>query len=92
MSILISPRGEHSLQLRIMEGQTENFTPRGQNSPKGASSPLGSKLAPRGEVNGHQGCQIFLGPNIPNGISIPNDHKLGIPNCHKIYQMAVKYT
>jgi hypothetical protein len=26
-----NPRGEHSLQFRRMEGQTENFTPRGQN-------------------------------------------------------------
>jgi hypothetical protein len=39
-----TPMGEHSLLFRKMEGQTENFTPRGQ------ISTLGSKFAPRGEV------------------------------------------
>jgi hypothetical protein len=34
----------NTLLFRRMEGQTENFTPRGQNSP------LGSKFSPRGEV------------------------------------------
>jgi hypothetical protein len=45
-----------------------------------------------------QGCQIFLGPNIPNGKNIPNDYKLyqtainyikwpeNIPYGHKIYK------
>jgi hypothetical protein len=28
----------------------DNFTPRGQNSPLGATSPLGVKFTPRGEV------------------------------------------
>jgi hypothetical protein len=45
-----------------------------------------------------QGCQIFLGPNLPkrskytNGPqTTPNGHALCIPNIHKLYQMAVKY-
>jgi gamma-glutamyltranspeptidase len=32
----------------------------------------------------HQGCQIFLGTTNQNGKNIPNDHK--------IYQLATKYT
>jgi hypothetical protein len=50
-------KGEHSLLCRIMEGQTENFTPgdnftpRGQNSPPGGTtSSLGAKFDPRGEA------------------------------------------
>jgi hypothetical protein len=46
-----------------------------------------------------QGCQIFLGPNIPkrekytkSPQTIPNGHKLGIPNGRKIFQMVIKYT
>jgi hypothetical protein len=42
-----------------------------------------------------QGCQIFLGPNIPKRKNIPNDHKLyqkAIYYTHKLYQMAVKYS
>jgi hypothetical protein len=45
-----SPRGEHSLMFRRMEGQTEfhppgdNFTPRGQNSLLGPTLPLEVKL------------------------------------------------
>jgi hypothetical protein len=31
-----------------------------------------------------QGCQIYLGTTYQNGKNIPNDHKM--------YQMAVKYT
>jgi hypothetical protein len=35
-------------------------------------------------IHVHQGCQIFLGPNIPKfGINILNDHKL--------HQTAIKY-
>jgi hypothetical protein len=50
-------RGEHSLLFRRMEGQTENFTPKGITSPPGdkvlpwgITSPQGSKFAPRDEV------------------------------------------
>jgi hypothetical protein len=39
-----------------------------------------------------QGCQIFLGPNIPNWENNTNEQKLGIPNGHKLYQMAMKYS
>jgi hypothetical protein len=39
-----TPRGEHSLLFRRMEGQTENFTPEGQIRPWGKSLPLGAKL------------------------------------------------
>jgi hypothetical protein len=45
-----TPRSDHSLLFRRMEGQAENFIPRGQNSPWGTTSPLGSKFALRGEV------------------------------------------
>jgi hypothetical protein len=40
-----------------------------------------------------QGCQIVLGPNIPNRKNIPNFHKrpLVIPNGRKIFQMIIKY-
>jgi hypothetical protein len=50
-----------------------------------------------------QGCQIFIGPNIPKREKyIQNYHKLyqittnytklpyNLPNCHTIYQMAIK--
>jgi hypothetical protein len=47
----------------------------------------------------HQDCQIFLGPNIPKWEkytirpqTIPNGHKLGIPNGRIIFQMVIKYT
>jgi hypothetical protein len=38
-----------------------------------------------------QGCQIFLGPNIPKWekyTKLPQT----IPNCHKLCQMAMKYS
>jgi hypothetical protein len=54
---LFTPRGEHSLLFRRTGGDEQrispprdNFTPRGQNLPLGTTSPLGSKLASRGEV------------------------------------------
>jgi hypothetical protein len=44
-----TPRGEHSLLFRRMEGQTgDNFTPRGQSHPGGTTSPLGVKVCPLG--------------------------------------------
>jgi hypothetical protein len=57
-----TPRGEHPVLFRRMEGRTEiftppgdNFTPRGLIHPWGTTSPLGSKFDPRGEVkNGPQ--------------------------------------
>jgi hypothetical protein len=51
-----TPRGEHSLLFRRMEGQTENFTPgeifapRGQNLPLGDNFAPGVKVCPRGKV------------------------------------------
>jgi hypothetical protein len=36
------------------------------------------------EFSPHQGCQIFLGQNIPKLKNIPNDHKL--------YQTTINYT
>jgi hypothetical protein len=39
----------------------------------------------------YQGCQIFLGPNIPNWekyTKLPQTK----PNGHKLYQMAIKYS
>jgi hypothetical protein len=47
---LFTPRGEHSLLLRRMEGRTENFTPKGKLHPQGTTSPLGAKFSPRGAV------------------------------------------
>jgi hypothetical protein len=45
-----TPRGEHSLLFRRMEGRTGNFTP-GDNLPtRGQNSPLGSKFVPRVKV------------------------------------------
>jgi hypothetical protein len=43
---LFTPRGEHSLLFRRMEGRTDNFTPRGQTHPWGTTSPLGVKVCP----------------------------------------------
>jgi hypothetical protein len=52
---MLTPKGEHSLLFRRMEGRTENFTPEVYFAPRGLNSPLGSKFAPRGEVkNGPQ--------------------------------------
>jgi hypothetical protein len=47
---LFTPRGEHSLLFRRMEGQTENFTPGDNFTPGGQLRSWGSKFAPRGEV------------------------------------------
>jgi hypothetical protein len=44
------PGGEHCLLFRRMEGRTENFTPRGQNSPWGTKFPLGDKIPPGGQL------------------------------------------
>jgi hypothetical protein len=41
-----TPRGEHSLLFRRMEGQTENFTPRDNLTPRGLNSPPGANFAP----------------------------------------------
>jgi hypothetical protein len=49
MITLRSPPGVNLL-FRRTEGQTENFTPRGQNSSLGTNPPLGSKFARKGEV------------------------------------------
>jgi hypothetical protein len=38
-----------------------------------------------------QGCQIYLGSNIPNWEKY-NMRPQTIPNGHKIYQMAIKYS
>jgi hypothetical protein len=51
-----TPRGEHSLLFRRMEGQPESFTPRDNFTPWDkvhhwrTTSPLGSKFAPRVKV------------------------------------------
>jgi hypothetical protein len=46
----------------------------------------------------HKGCQIFLGPNIPNwrkcnkwSQTIPEKNKLNQMAIHKIFQMVMKY-
>jgi hypothetical protein len=41
-----TPRGEHSLLFRRMEGWTYNFAPKGQNSPLGYNFTPGVKLCP----------------------------------------------
>jgi hypothetical protein len=38
-----------------------------------------------------QGCQIFLGPSIPKWEKYSKSPQT-IPNSHKLYQMAVKYS
>jgi hypothetical protein len=43
---LFTPRGEHSRMFRRMEGRTENFTPRGQNSPQGTKFTPGGQIRP----------------------------------------------
>jgi hypothetical protein len=34
-------------------------------------------------------ARVFFVKTYQNGKNIPNDHKLHIPNGHKLYQMAV---
>jgi hypothetical protein len=60
---LFTPEGEQSLLFRRMEGRTDNFTPRGHNSP------LWAKFSPRGEVkNGPLRITSALGDKIhPRG-------------------------
>jgi hypothetical protein len=41
-----TPGGEHSQLFRIIEGRTENFTPRGQYSPLGDNFAAGVKVCP----------------------------------------------
>jgi hypothetical protein len=41
-----TPSGEHSLLFRRVEGRTENFTPKGQNSPLGDNFAHGVKVCP----------------------------------------------
>jgi hypothetical protein len=53
---LFTPRGEHSLLFRRMEGRRENFTPKGKLHPRGHNSPLGDNFAP--------GVKVF-----PKGLS-----------------------
>jgi hypothetical protein len=43
-----TPKGEPSQLFRRMEGQTENFTPRGQNSPLGDKFAPGVNICPYG--------------------------------------------
>jgi hypothetical protein len=37
-------------------------------------------------------ARFFLVQTYQIGENIPNDHKLHIPNGHKLYQMALKYS
>jgi hypothetical protein len=37
-------------------------------------------------------ARFFLVQTYQNGKNISNDHKLHIPNGHKLYQMAIKYS
>jgi hypothetical protein len=50
---------------------------------------LGTKEVLQGS---RSGLPDFCGYNIPKWEKIPNSQKICIPNGHKIYQMAVKYT
>jgi hypothetical protein len=50
---------------------------------------LGTKEVLQGS---RSGLPDFCGYNIPKWGKIPNSQKICIPNGHKIYQMAVKYT
>jgi hypothetical protein len=62
-----TPRGEHlHVTVKKNEGANREFHPYGDNfTPRGHSSPLGSKFAPRGEVkNGHLATLI-----IPDGVA-----------------------
>jgi hypothetical protein len=52
------PRGENSLLFKIMEGQTKNYPPPGDNfTPRGILRHWASKFAPMGEVK--TGLQFF---------------------------------
>jgi hypothetical protein len=42
---MFTPRDEHSLLFRRIEGRTENFTPGDNFTPRGQIRPLGSKFA-----------------------------------------------
>jgi hypothetical protein len=60
------------------------------SNPTYTTCSIGTKLAPTYHPLKNcpliQGCQIFL----CNEKNIPNSQQIGIPNAHKIYQMAVK--
>jgi hypothetical protein len=51
MTLSETPRDEHSLKFRRMEGQTEDIHPLGTNSPpRGKLYLWGSKFVPRDEI------------------------------------------
>jgi hypothetical protein len=58
-----------------------------QNRQKARCKKRGRKMKRLGGAQ--QGCQIFIGSNIPKRKNIPNDHKLGIPKGYKLNQMTV---
>jgi hypothetical protein len=82
---LFTPRGEHSLLFRRMEGEREprislprdNFTQGDKSHPWGTTSLLGSKFAPRGEVkNGLLFISVYtLGPMTNTNCISPNPFK-----------------
>jgi hypothetical protein len=61
-----TPRGEHSLLLRRMEGQTENSTPGGQLRRQGTKFTSGVTVCSRGEVkNGRRALHTYVVVSFP---------------------------
>jgi hypothetical protein len=72
----LTPRGEHSLLFRRLEGQTENFTPGDNFTPRGQSSPLGDNLPPGGQ-------SLPIGAKLRMGLWHTHTHLSGDVNlCH----------
>jgi hypothetical protein len=55
-----TPRGEHSLQLRRMEGRTGNSTPGEQLAPGGQRLPLNESVIPRDFVRKPSLCSLLI--------------------------------
>jgi hypothetical protein len=76
-----TPRCEHSLLFRRMEGQAENFTPRrnfihrGQNSPLRDNFTHGGQFAPRGKVKNGPQNSIMLTRMKPLSCESADVHK-----------------
>jgi hypothetical protein len=66
-TLSFTPGVEHSLLFRRMEGQTENFTPGDNFTPKGQNSPLGDTFSPLGTTS-PLGLKIAPGAKLRMGL------------------------
>jgi hypothetical protein len=83
---LFTPRGEHSLQFRRMEGRTENFTPGGNFTHRGQNSPLRDNFAPRGQSLS-SGVKYIMGLRSQSYVRLLN-FQLQCQRCSKAFFIA----